>query len=161
VTPVDVRAYEDADEEAIVALWDARFVEPRPWNQPRELIRRKVGVARDLFLVATLDRRIVGAVIAGWDGHRGWLYHLAVAPDVRRRGIGSRLVRAAEALLQARGCPKVNLQILASNREVVRFYERLGFQVEERASMGKRLAVTPATRHAPSRRPACRATAPS
>ena len=141
MTPVDVRAYEDADEEAIVALWDACFVEPRPWNQPRELIQRKVGVARDLFLVATLDRRIVGAVIAGWDGHRGWLYHLAVAPDVRRRGIGSRLVRAAEALLQARGCPKVNLQILASNRDVVRFYERLGFAAEERVSMGKRLAT--------------------
>jgi ribosomal protein S18 acetylase RimI-like enzyme len=141
VTSVDVRAYEDTDEAAVVALWDACFVEQRSWNQPRELIRRKVAVARDLFLVATLDRRIVGAVIAGWDGHRGWLYHLAVAPDVRRRGIGSRLVRAAESLLQARGCPKVNLQILAANRDVVRFYERLGFAVEERVSMGKPLAT--------------------
>ena len=139
MTSVDVRAYEDADEAAVVALWDACFVESRPWNQPRELIRRKVAVARDLFLVATLDRQIVGAVIAGWDGHRGWLYHLAVAPDVRRRGIGSGLVRAAEALLQVRGCPKVNLQIVAANRDVARFYERLGFAVEERVSMGKPL----------------------
>ena len=143
MTALDVRAYADADEPAVVALWDACFAETRAWNQPRELIRRKVAVARDLFLVATLDRRIVGAVIAGWDGHRGWLYHLAVAPDVRRRGIGSRLVRAAEDLLQARGCPKVNLQIVAANREVVRFYERLGFAVEERVSMGKRLATPP------------------
>ena len=143
MTALDVRAYADADEPAVVALWDECFAETRAWNQPRELIRRKVAVARDLFLVATLDRRIVGAVIAGWDGHRGWLYHLAVAPDVRRRGIGSRLVRAAEDLLQARGCPKVNLQIVAANREVVRFYERLGFAVEERVSMGKRLATPP------------------
>ena len=140
MTAVAVRAYEDADEAAVAALWDACFAEARAWNQPRELITRKVAVARDLFLVATLDHRIVGAIIAGWDGHRGWLYHLAVAPDVRRRGIGSDLVRAAETLLTARGCPKVNLQIVASNREVVRFYERLGFQVEERVSIGKRLA---------------------
>ena len=139
MSEVEIRPYEERDEAGVVAVWNACFVEARAWNQPREVIRRKLAVARDLFLVGTLGGRVVAAVIAGWDGHRGWLYHLGVAPDVRRRGIATRLVRAAEARLRACGCPKINLQILAANRDVVAFYERLGFIVEERVSMGKRL----------------------
>jgi ribosomal protein S18 acetylase RimI-like enzyme len=139
VTGIDIRPYAADDEAGVTALWNACFVESRPWNQPREVIRRKLAVAPELFLVGRQDGRVVAAVIAGWDGHRGWIYHLAVAPDLRRRGVGSRMVEAAEALLRTRGCPKANLQILAANRDVVAFYERLGFVVEERVSMGKRL----------------------
>ena len=82
---------------------------------------------------------VVGAVIAGYDGVRGWLYHLAVLPDYRRRGLATQLVRSAEQRLQALGCFKLNLQVRATNQEVVAFYRSLGYQVEERVSMGRRL----------------------
>jgi len=86
-----------------------------------------------------VDTRIVGAVMAGYDGVRGWIYHLAVAPEFRRRGYCAQLVRAAEAGLRTLGCAKVNLQVRASNREVVAFYQSVGYEVEERVSMGRRL----------------------
>lgn len=136
---MDVRAYRDDDEHAVVALWDTCFPDRRTWNQPREIIRRKRAVQPDLLLVGTLGARVVATVVVGWDGHRGWLYHLAVAPDCRRRGFGARMVREAEARLRALGCPKVNLQIHAANREVVAFYARVGYEVEDRVSMGKRM----------------------
>ena len=139
MTPLHVRPYREGDEAGVTALWTACFPDDRPWNTPREVIRRKLGVQRELFLVAVIDERIVAAVIAGYDGHRGWIHRLAVAPDVRRRGLGRRIMEQAEMRLRERGCPKVNLQVLASNREVVVFYERLGFTVEDRVSMGKRL----------------------
>ena len=81
----------------------------------------------------------VGAVIAGFDGVRGWIYHLAVAPAHRRRGIATRLMRRAEAVLRARGCSKINLQVRATNESAVAFYRALGYQVEERLSMGRPL----------------------
>jgi ribosomal protein S18 acetylase RimI-like enzyme len=93
---------------------------------------------RDLFLVAEAGGAVVGTVMGGYDGHRGWIYAVAVAPEHRRRGIGSALLRRIEALLKERGCLNVNLQVLASNPGAVAFYETLGFCIEERVSMGKR-----------------------
>jgi ribosomal protein S18 acetylase RimI-like enzyme len=84
---------------------------------------------------------LAGTAMAGYDGHRGWIYSVAVAPQFRRRGIGAALVRQAEAALAARGCLKLNLQIVAGNEQVVGFYPSLGFAVEPRVSMGKRLSV--------------------
>jgi ribosomal protein S18 acetylase RimI-like enzyme len=78
--------------------------------------------------------------MGGYDGHRGWIYSLAVSPPARRRGIGTALMRHAERELAARGCPKVNLQVLASNSGTVEFYKKLGYVVEERVSMGRLLA---------------------
>ena len=80
-----------------------------------------------------------GTVMGGYDGHRGWVYSLAVVPEVRRRGVGTALMRHVERELAVRGCPKVNLQVLASNAATVAFYEKLGYSVEERVSMGKLL----------------------
>jgi ribosomal protein S18 acetylase RimI-like enzyme len=122
-----------------MALWTVCFPDDRPWNQPREVIRRKLAVQPDLLLVGTLGARLVATVVAGYDGHRGWIYHLAVAPDCRRRGLGARMMHEAEVRLRALGCPKINLQVLAANRATVGFYERVGFAVEERVSMGKRI----------------------
>jgi ribosomal protein S18 acetylase RimI-like enzyme len=133
-----VRPYLEADEEAVVALWRACALVV-PSNDPFEDIRRKLAVQRDLFLVGTLDGRVVATVMAGYDGHRGWINYLAVAPDHRRRGLGGLLMAAAERALAARGCPKINLQVRAGNERVVAFYERLGFTVEPRISLGKHL----------------------
>jgi len=136
---LEVRPYRDTDEAAVVALWSRIFPETRQWNQPAAYIRRKLAVQGELFLVGALEARAVATVLAGYDGVRGWVYHLAVAPGYRRRGFGRAMMAAAEARLRALGCPKINLQIMRTNAEVVRFYERLGYAVEDRISMGRRL----------------------
>ena len=96
---------------------------------------------RDLFYVADVDATVIGTVMGGYDGHRGWIYSLAVSPDRRRQGVATALMTHREQALAHRGCPKINLQMLASNQGVVAFYKNLGYKVEERVSMGKRMAA--------------------
>jgi ribosomal protein S18 acetylase RimI-like enzyme len=138
---VNVRPYRVADEPAVAALWRQCFPTDEAWHEPHGDIRRKVAVQPELFLVGLVDDRVVATILAGYDGHRGWLYRCAVAPDLRRHGLGRQMVAAALDRLAALGCPKVNLQVLGSNRDVVAFYERLGFAVEDRVSLGKPLAL--------------------
>jgi ribosomal protein S18 acetylase RimI-like enzyme len=135
---MQVRPFELRDEEAVIALWRQCDL-VKPWNDPRKDIHRKLQVRPDLFLVGLEDGQVVATVMAGYEGHRGWLNYLAVAPAQRRRGFGSAIVADAERLLIAAGCPKINLQIRASNTGVIEFYRRLGYQVDEVVSMGKRL----------------------
>ena len=134
-----VRPFHIADTDAVVALWTQVFPDDPLWNAPATIIASKMHVQPELFLVGTLDGRVVATVIAGFDGMRGWLYHLAVATKHRRRGFATHLVRGAERALRRRGCTKVNLQVRAENGEVVAFYESVGYRVEERVSMGRRL----------------------
>jgi ribosomal protein S18 acetylase RimI-like enzyme len=123
------------------------FPHDPPRNAPDRMIDSARAVRPQSLLVAerdgaldrTIDRTIVGAVIAGFDGVRGWIYHLAVAPAHRRCGIATRLVRGAEAALRAQGCSKINLQVRATNESAVAFYRALGYQIEERLSMGRAL----------------------
>jgi ribosomal protein S18 acetylase RimI-like enzyme len=121
----------------VVALWSEVFAGDPPRNEPRAVIRRKLDVQRELFFVGEFGGEVVGTVIAGFDGYRGWVYHLAVDPRFRRRGFGRELMRHAEASLKLIGCPKLNLQVRSTNVEVIAFYERLGYAIEERASLGK------------------------
>jgi ribosomal protein S18 acetylase RimI-like enzyme len=137
---VEIRPYREADFADVAALWQEAFPDDPPRNEPTRDVARKLGVQPELFLVAVDRGRVIGTVMAGDDGHRGWVHRVAVAASHRRRGLGSVLMRAAEALLAERGCPKVNLQVRAPNPAAVAFYERLGFRVEERVSMGKVLA---------------------
>lgn len=136
---VQIRPFLDSDEAAVAALWREVFPGSPAWNHPETDIRRKLAVQRDLFLVAVLDSEIVGTAMGGYDGHRGWVYYVAVSPRHRRHGIGTALMTGVEEGLARIGCPKLNLQVRASNDQVVAFYERLGYKVEERVSMGKRL----------------------
>jgi predicted N-acetyltransferase YhbS len=116
------------------------FPDDPPWNAPDAMIESKLRIQPELLLVAELaGGSIVGALIAGFDGVRGWLYHLAVAPEHRRRGFATQLVRAAEQGLRDLGCAKVNLQVRATNQEVVAFYGSVGYQIEDRVNMGRRL----------------------
>ena len=135
---LEIRPYEEGDDDAVVALWRACGLVV-PWNDPRKDIRRKLRVQRDLFLVGSLDGNLVATVMAGYEGHRGWINYLAVAEECRRRGFGRRMMDAAEARLRAIGCPKINLQIRKSNAAAVGFYRSLGFLEDESVSMGKRL----------------------
>jgi ribosomal protein S18 acetylase RimI-like enzyme len=136
---VDIRPFHESDEADVIALWEIVFGYPSPHNDPATVIGHKLAVQRELFFVARLDGRLIGTVMGGYDGHRGWVYSLAVVPEMRRRGIGTALMRHVERELAGRGCPKVNLQLLASNAATVAFYEKLGYSVEERVSMGKLL----------------------
>ena len=136
---MEIRRYEDADEPAVIALWEAVLPDSAPHNDPATTIRKKLAVERELFFVAVLNAAVVGTVMGGYDGHRGWIYSVAVESRHRRRGIGRALLGRMEAALAQRGCLKVNLQVRSSNIEVIAFYEKLGYGVEERVSMGKRL----------------------
>lgn len=136
---MQIRAFRGGDHDQVVDLWRSVFPDAPPRNDPVLDIQRKLSVQPELFLVALFDSRVVGTCMAGFDGHRGWVHLVAVAPQHRRRGVGSALMRQAEARLMRMGCPKLNLQVRATTPEAVGFYERLGFQVEERISMGKLL----------------------
>jgi len=136
---VQIAPYRDGQLAAVDALWREVFPDDPLWNRAAVAVPAKLAVQPELFLVAVDGEAVVGTVMGGYDGHRGWVYALAVTPSHRRRGIASALLRALEERLAAAGCGKVNLQVRASNAAVVRFYESLGYAVEERVSMGKRL----------------------
>jgi ribosomal protein S18 acetylase RimI-like enzyme len=144
---VTIRVFNESDTEAVIALWLQAFPEyndaSRPHRNPRLSIANKLGTQPELFFVATRDEdgALVGTVMAGYDGHRGWLYSLAVNPDARRLGIGTRLVRHAESALAAIGCLKLNLQVLTEKPDVLSFYDRLGYRADAVVSLGKRLTV--------------------
>jgi ribosomal protein S18 acetylase RimI-like enzyme len=135
---MEIRSFRFDDEEAVVQLWtECGLVVP--WNDPHRDIARKTEVQGDMFLVACLGGQIVGTVMAGYDGHRGWINYLAVRPEHRRGGIGRRMMDEAEGRLRAAGCPKINLQVRSTNAKVIEFYKRIGFDVDDVVSLGKRL----------------------
>jgi ribosomal protein S18 acetylase RimI-like enzyme len=134
-----IRSYAEPNEAGVIRLWREVFPDNPPWNVPAEDIRRKLDVQRELFLVGTFQGEVVATVLAGYDGHRGWMHLVAVDPRFRRQGFGRAMMAEAERRLAALGCPKVNLQVRASNEAVVAFYRKLGYAVEERVSLGKRL----------------------
>ncbi len=133
-----LRPFQSGDENAVVDLW-RRCGLVHPKNDPWRDIARKAKVRPDLFRVAVCEGKLVGTVMAGYEGHRGWINYLAVCPEHRRKGFGRQLMEEAERLLRAEGCPKINLQVRSSNREVVAFYQALGFLQDEVLSLGKRL----------------------
>lgn len=137
--PMQIRPFHDSDEVAVIALWSEVLPDNAPHNDPATSIRKKLAVGRDLFFVAERDGKLVGTVMGGYDGHRGWIYSVATDPNHRRKGIGRALLRRLEADFAERGCLKVNLQVRSTNAEVIAFYQKLGYAVEERVSMGKRL----------------------
>jgi len=137
-----IRCYQPEDESAVIDLWlKCNLVVP--WNNPQRDIERKLKVNPELFLVGLLDGRIVASVMGGYEGHRGWINYLAVDPDCRRRGLGREIMAAVEKKIHDLGADKINLQVRMSNPEAVRFYEAIGYQVEELVNMGKRLEEAP------------------
>ena len=132
--------YRDRQHRAqVIELWQQAFGYDTAHNLPSLAIDKKLTVNDGLFFVATDNNAAIGTILAGYDGHRGWLYSVAVHTDYRRHGLGSSLVRYAEQALTALGCMKINLQITGGNDAVVGFYEALGYGVEPRISMGKRI----------------------
>jgi ribosomal protein S18 acetylase RimI-like enzyme len=134
----EIVRYDSKHQEAVIDLWKECCLIV-PWNDPEEDIQKKIDFQPDLFFVALLDGAIIGSVMAGYEGHRGWLNYLAVLPRYQKRGYGKRLVEKAIDKLAEMGCLKVNLQVRRTNASAVEFYKHLGFKIDEVASLGKRL----------------------
>ena len=132
---IQVQKLKTTDKQEIIQFWSEAFPDDPPHNAPEKMLKAKLEVD-DLVFVAKNNQQIIGACMAGYDGHRGWLYAVAVNPAYQRQGIGNKLVNSAISALKEKGCIKLNLQIRADNTQVANFYRALGFEVEERLSMG-------------------------
>jgi ribosomal protein S18 acetylase RimI-like enzyme len=146
--PISIATYTPADFDGVDRLWRIVFPDDPPWNAAASAVPAKLAVQPELFLVALetgsdpqgqTPSHVIGSIMAGYDGHRGWLYALAVDPDQRRRGIAKLLVEEALKHLRTLGCTKVNLQVRAGNETATAFWRGMGFAIEERVSMGRRL----------------------
>jgi GNAT superfamily N-acetyltransferase len=135
-----IRPFHPADEAAVIHLW-MRCGLVVPQNNPRSDVERKLWVAPELFLVGTLDDEVIASVMAGYDGHRGSINYLAVAPEYQQRNYGRQLMEYVERILHDCGCPKINLCVRSSNQSVIAFYQRLGFSCDPVVTMGKRLTT--------------------
>lgn len=136
---MEIRRYQPSDRQAILELWTAVFGDDGDHNSPDRSLDRKLAHADDLLFVAECTGQILGTVMGGYDGHRGWVYALAVKPDRRHEGIATKLMQYLESQLEQLGCPKLNLQVRADNKMVLSFYQQLGYELEDRVSIGKRL----------------------
>ncbi len=135
-----IRVFEKSDTEDTVVLWKKCGL-TTAWNDPYEDISRKLAVQPELFLVGELNGDIVATAMAGYDGHRGSVYYLAVEPELQGKGFGAELMCEIESILYSLGCPKLNLDVRTTNRSVASFYKRLGYSLDSVSSFGKRLIV--------------------
>jgi len=138
-----IATYESKHFTGVENLWREAFPDDAPWNAAATAIPEKLRFQPDLLLVATDGDQVVGSVMAGYEGHRGWISRIAVLKSQRNSGLGGDLLREAERRLAALGCVKVNLQVVESNSGTVEFYKKAGYQVEPRISMSKRLPRSP------------------
>ncbi len=137
---IEIIEFDNAKHRSeVVELWQDVFGYSAAHNAPNLAIDKKFAAGDGLFFVALNAQAVVGTVMAGYDGHRGWIYSLAVVPEYRNKGIGSALMGHAERKLSSLGCLKVNLQIMDGNEPVQQFYQANGYQIERRISMGKLL----------------------
>lgn len=133
-----IRAYKESDKDEVISLWkECGLVAPQ--NDPAKDIDRKLKVDRDLFLVGCNEHEVVASVMGGYEGHRGWINYLAVKPSEQRKGYGQAIMRAVEAILKDKGCPKINLQVRTTNEAVMAFYAAIGYGKDNVVGLGKRL----------------------
>ena len=135
---MEIRVFVEADTDAVVDLWQLADL-THPNNDPFLDIKRKMNDSPWGFLVAMDGRTIIGSIMVGYDGHRGWINYLACHPNHRRRGVAKSLMNEAQKLLLERGCPKINLQVRSGNESAVKFYESIGYLDDNVTSFGLRL----------------------
>jgi ribosomal protein S18 acetylase RimI-like enzyme len=138
---IHIRQFELSDQEKVIALWRKVGI-IRVTNDPENDIEKKLEHSPELFLVAEVDGSIAGSVMIGYEGHRGWIYYLGVLPELQRTKIGTALMIKAEEILREHQCPKINLLVKKSNKQVIDFYKKIGFLEDEVICMGKRLVYT-------------------
>lgn len=133
-----IRPFKESDRQAVIQLWQDCDL-TRPWNDPNTDISRKVAFQPELFLVAEDAGQVIASAMAGYDGHRGSVYYLAVSPRYQAKGIGKQLMSEIEDRLMKLGCPKLNIVVRSSNDKVLEFYRKLGYVTDDVVSLGKRL----------------------
>jgi len=135
---LDIREIDDGDVTPLLALW--RICElTRPWNDPRADIAHARTTEHATILLGFQGYALVASVMVGYDGHRGWVYYLAVDPSQQNRGHGRAMMTAAEAWLVARGAPALRLMVRDANIDALAFYTKLGFERQDVVVLGKRL----------------------
>lgn len=135
---MEIRSFRESDRNAVIELWQACGL-TRPWNDPDSDISRKLAVQPELFFIGEVEGKVVASAMAGYDGHRGSVFYLAVSPEHQNQGFGHQMMRKVEEALTSMGCPKLNIVIRSSNDKVLAFYERLGYTADDVVSIGKRL----------------------
>jgi ribosomal protein S18 acetylase RimI-like enzyme len=135
---VEIRAFQPSDEPAVILLWEKCDL-LRPWNDPTKDIRRKLEVQPEMFIVGVLNEELVATAMAGYEGHRGWVNYLAVAPELQGKGFGRAIMAEVEKLLNQAGCPKVNVQVRGTNSSAIEFYRRIGYRIDDVVGLGKRI----------------------
>jgi len=135
---MEIRQFKDSDRSAVIELWQACDL-TRPWNNPDQDISRKLAIQPELFFVGEISGKIMASAMAGYDGHRGSVFYLAVLPEYQGRGFGKQLMQQIEVTLKAMGCPKLNIVVRSSNEKVLGFYKSLGYSTDDVVSTGKRL----------------------
>jgi len=135
---VDIRAFQSSDQPAVILLWEKCDL-LRTWNDPAKDIRRKLEIQPEMFIVGVLNEELVATAMAGYEGHRGWINYLAVAPEHQGKGFGRAIMAEAEKLLKQAGCPKVNVQVRGTNSSAIDFYRRIGYRIEDVVGLGKRI----------------------
>ncbi|MFH1853137.1 MAG: GNAT family acetyltransferase [Candidatus Neomarinimicrobiota bacterium] len=133
-----IRLFESQDTQAVIDLWQ-RCNLTVPWNDPLRDIDRKLAHSPELFFVGKIGKQLVAVCMAGYDGHRGWIYYLGVDPTFRRQGLAADIMEYAEAVLKSRGCPKIDLMVRDSNQAVIEFYQRIGYMKDPVCVLSKRL----------------------
>ena len=135
---MEIRAFQSSDQPAVILLWEKCDL-LRPWNDPTKDIRRKLEIQPEMFIVGVLNEELVATAMAGYEGHRGWINYLAVAPEHQGKGFGRAIMAEAEKLLEQAGCPKVNVQVRGTNSSAIDFYRRIGYRIEDVVGLGKRI----------------------
>ncbi|NNK96345.1 MAG: GNAT family acetyltransferase [Desulfobacterales bacterium] len=137
---MEIRKFQDTDVSAVVSLWH-RCKLTVAWNDPLRDVDRKKKHQPELFLVGLINSRLIASVMGGYDGHRGWIYYLAVDPDYRQRGFGSLMIEEVEARIKKTGCAKINVMVRKSNQKIADFYFKHGYGTDEVSCLGKRLVA--------------------
>ena len=133
-----IRTFQPDDEPDVIDLWRQCGLIV-PWNNPETDIQRKLSTSPDLFYVGLLDDEVIASCMAGYDGHRGWIYFLAVKSDYQRKGLASMLIDHAESELIKLGCPKLELMVRKTNENVISFYQSAGYDIDPVMVLSKRL----------------------
>ena len=135
---IEIRSFQQEDEAPLIKLWEKCELVVA-WNDPSKDISRNVQLDPEELLLGWYDKSLIASVMAGYEGHRGWINYLAVVPEFRRKGLGKTMMKAAKTYLEHFECPKINLQIRAQNHQVIEFYKSIGFLQEEVINLVKRL----------------------
>ena len=138
MSDIRIREAVIGDQDQVISIWKlCELVKPQ--NDPVLDYQLALETKDSAVLVLETENSLIGSVVVGFDGHRGWYYYLGITPEHQSAGNGRLLVEAVENWLISRGAPKAMLMVRNSNSKVIGFYEKLGYSVEETSVLGKRL----------------------